>query len=106
MKFEDVECPEWGGMVRIRTLTGTERDTWEIQVFKTKGKDVEWNRLNFRAKLLVLTIVDEDNKRIFDEKDLAELALKSSLPIDRCATVAMRINGIMKEDVEKLTKNS
>lgn len=106
LTFEEVEVKEWGGKVRIRTLTGTERDEYEMQLFSTKGKNVEWNRKNFRSKLLVLTIVDEKNQRLFTEKDIDALGAKNSQPIDMLATIAMKINGIMAKDVDDLTKNS
>ncbi len=31
---EDVEVPEWGGCVRVRALTGTERDAFEAAMFR------------------------------------------------------------------------
>lgn len=103
---KDVEVKEWGGSVRLKTMTGAERDNYESQVLNTKTKNVEMNKKNFRTKLLVLTIVNEKNERVFTEEDIEALAEKSSLPIDMLATEAMKMNGILKEDEDELTKNS
>jgi hypothetical protein len=106
LKKELVEVPEWGGDVYIRCMTGTERDTFESEAYTVKGKNVEINRENFRARLLVRVVVDDKNERLFSDKDIASLGAKSAKCLDRLFTVAMRINGLSHDDVEELTKNS
>jgi len=33
LKTEEVDVPEWGGSVRVRVLTGTERDAFESSIY-------------------------------------------------------------------------
>lgn len=106
LKREEVQVPEWGGSVFIRCMTGTERDAFESEAYTVRGKDVEINRENFRARLLVRVLVDEKCDRLFSQKDIAALGAKSGKALDRIFTSAMKINGLSKEDVEELTKNS
>lgn len=106
LKKQLVKVPEWGGEVYVRCMTGTERDTFESEAYTVKGKNVEINRENFRARLLVRVIVDEKNERLFSDKDIASLGAKSGKCLDRLFSVAMTINGLSREDVEDLTKNS
>ncbi len=105
LKYEEMEVPEWGGTVRIRTMTGTERDEFEASVFETKGKDSKVNLQNFRSKLIAKTLVDDKGIRIFADGDIEVLGKKSSKALDRVFTVAQRLNGIGQKEVEDLTKN-
>lgn len=106
LQGELVEVPEWGGPVYVRCMTGTERDAFESEAYTLKGKNVEINRENFRARLLVRVLVDDLGARLFSDKDVAKLGGKSAKSLDRLFSVAMRINGLSREDVEDLTKNS
>jgi len=106
LKRELVNVKEWGGDVYIRCMTGTERDAFESTVYGIKGKNVEMNKENFRARLLVFTLADENNKPLFAEADISALGAKSAKVLDRLFTIALKINGLSNTDVEELTKNS
>ena len=106
LKSEAVEVPEWGGAVYVRCMTGTERDAFEVEVYTIRGKSVEMNRENFRARLLVRVLVDEKGSRLFSDQDIGSLGAKSARVLDRLFTVAMRVNGLSRKDVDDLTKNS
>jgi hypothetical protein len=106
LKYEEMDTPEWGGVVRLKVMTGIERDDFEQSVFDMKGKDTKVNLKNFRAKLLVKVIVDEAGKRVFEEADIERLALKNSKVLDRLFNKAQEINGIGQKEVAELTGNS
>jgi hypothetical protein len=106
LQGELVEVPEWGGSVFVRCMTGTERDLFESEAYTVKGKSVEITRENFRARLLVRVLVNDVGARLFSDKDIVTLGAKSAKSLDRLFTVAMRVNGLSREDVEDLTKNS
>lgn len=99
---EKVDVPEWAGYVWVRTMTGAERDTFEQTLLE--GKKI--NLKNVRAKLAVLTVVDDAGKRVFDETDMAQLGAKSAAALDRIYAVAQRLNGLTATDAEELAKNS
>ena len=106
MRIKVVEVPEWGGSVRLRSLTGAERDAFEATLVKeVDGKRVP-DMENLRAKLLAATIVDEDDRQIFTPYDLAALGRKSAVALDRVFSVAQRLNGMSADAVEESVKNS
>ena len=106
LKSEEVDVPEWGGKVKVRSMTGEERDAFEESTIQGKGKNRDVNMRNFRAKLVVRCVVDELGERIFGETDIQALAKKNSGAISRVFDVASRLSGLSKEDVDELTKNS
>jgi len=103
---EEVPVPEWGGTVLVRGLTGTERDAFEEEMITGKGKNRDVNLANFRARLIVKSVVDKGGKRLFTQADMVALGGKSAAAIQRVFQVAMRLSGMSEEDVEELTKNS
>lgn len=101
---ELVEVPEWGGTVRVRGLTGKDRDAFERAMVDINGENVQTNWQNFRAKLVARTVVDADNKRLFTDQDVTALGGKSALAMDAVFTVAQRLSGMSDNDVKELTE--
>jgi hypothetical protein len=106
IQVEDVDVPEWGGKVRVRGLTGAERDAFEQSIMEQRGRDMSLNLRNIRAKLVALSVVDEQNNRIFSDADVKALGQKSAVALQRVFEVAQRLSGLRNEDVEELAKNS
>ena len=103
-KVETVE--EWGGDVILSTMTGTERDDFEFEIFRDKGLNEEVNLKNIRAKLLSKCIKDEEGNRVFPAaKDIKALGNKSALVLDRLFSMAQKMNGMTKEDIDDMAKN-
>lgn len=103
---EDVDVPEWGGTVRLRALSGAERDAFETSMLDQRGKPTAARLQNFRARLLAASIVGEDGQRLFTDKDVATLGAKSGAVIDRLFERARRLSGMAREDVDALAGNS
>lgn len=103
LKHEDVEVPQWGGTVRVRTMTGAERDE-----FRTLAASFEGGipPAKFAAILLALTCIDENGARLFTVEDVDQLEEKSAGSVDIPAVVAMRINGLGGTAVQDAAKNS
>lgn len=101
----DVPCPEWGGTVRIRSISGTQRDAFEQSCMVGKGKDRTVNTRNARAKLVLLCAVDETGARLFSDADLSALGKKNSKPLDRLFSEAQKLCGITDEDMSELTED-
>jgi hypothetical protein len=104
-KYEDVACPEWGGDVRLRSITGTQRDQYEQSVITGNGADRKMNLRNARAKLIVLCAVDDSSRPLFSGDDLSALGRKNAAPIDRLFDVCRKLAGMSPEDVDKLTED-
>jgi len=104
-RIEVVEVPEWGGTVRVRSMTGAERDQFEGEVLDIRRGGVELKRANFRARLVVRTVVGDDDKPMFSPGDIEALGAKSAGALDRVIAVAMRLNGLESGAVEVAAKN-
>ncbi|MCG8670213.1 MAG: hypothetical protein MI867_12420 [Pseudomonadales bacterium] len=105
LKTEVVDVPEWGGQVRVRSLTAGERDTFEASITDNKKSKSGVVTVNIRARIASMCIVDEENKRIFTEQDIAALGEKSGIALNRVFVAAQNLNGWTEEDVEELEKN-
>ncbi len=103
---EEVPVPEWGGMVLVKSLSAGERDKWEATFVRMKsGKDPDINLENLRAKLVAVSVVDEDLTPIFTDADIAGLAKKSAAAMQRVFNVASRLSGVSEADQQSLAKN-
>lgn len=112
LKTEDVRVPEWDDMaedgeayVRIRMLTGTERDEYEASMVELK-KDgsAKANRENVRARLLILCIVNEAGEQMFNRADIKLLGRKSAKALERIINKVNEMNGISEADLEELAE--
>lgn len=102
---ERVFVSEWNGEVIVRGLTAAERDAFEQSIVETRGKNTRMNLRNIRAKLVAMTVVDEQGNRIFSDEDAELLGKKSAAALDRIFSVAQRLSGLRPEDVEELAGN-
>ncbi len=105
---QEVDVPEWGGTVVVRSLTGKERDSFEASIMNMQGgKAPSVKYENLRAKLVLLSVVDPTDykKPMFQQGDLDALGGKDAKPLDRIFTVAQKLSGISADDVEEMTKN-
>ena len=106
---EDVDVPQWGGIVRVRGMTGTERDAFETALVKKdpvkgrrNGSDPEVDTRNLRAKLCASCIIDADGDRLFTDDDIPELGKKSGAALAKIFDVASRLSGITDDDVKEM----
>ena len=107
LKHEDIEVPEWGGLVRVRGLKGVERDEFESSIVVTNPDGttrVESKAM--RARLVSLTAIDDRGVRLFTAEDVVTLGQKSAAALERVFDVAMRLAGMSKDEVDKMGKGS
>jgi hypothetical protein len=101
-----------GDFVYVRQMTGRERDNWEQSLMKEvrdgKGRrDYQTNLQDFRAKLAVNTVCDEEGKLILSMDDYVRLSENmSAAKLQAIVEAAQDLNKITEEDKEALTKNS
>lgn len=88
---EDVDVPEWGGTVRVRGLTGTERDRFEFALAAAREKP---DQVEVRAHLVARCIVDEDGGRLFTDKEVGKLGGKSGAALDRVFDKVRELSGM------------
>lgn len=104
LPFRDVDVPEWGGTVRVRTMTGGERDAFEASLYEKEGDDLVYKREHFRAKLLSRCIVDEKGTLLFSAKEIEKLSGKSARALNRLFDAAQELNAISKEEQDAIKK--
>lgn len=108
---EEVETPEWGGPgagVTVRALSGTERDKYQAGFYSFGPNDkggmrvTTVNNQNTMARLVAMSIVDADGKRMFSDADVLALGDKSAIALERVSDVAMRMSGLQSQVMEAL----
>ena len=99
LDIQKVDVPEWGGEVGIRGLTARERDLFEASIGTSVNLD------NLRARLVVLTLCDDDGERVLQDKDATALGKKNAQVVDRLFEVARRLSGMTGSDVKELEGN-
>ena len=102
LPVQEVEIPEWGGSVFVRTMNGFERDAFEQSIADGKKS----NLANIRARFAAKVVVDAEGNRIFSDADAEELGKKSAGALGRIFDVGSKLNGLSGKDVEELEKNS
>lgn len=103
---ELVAVPEWGGSVFVRSISGAERDAWELSITGSKTGNTQLNLKNLRARLIVLAACDAEFRPIFNEGDVRALGDRNAKALQRVFEVAQRLAGMTKADVEELSGNS
>ncbi len=94
LRAEDVKVPEWGGMVRVRELTGTELDAYQASMMSLRDGETIPEMGNMRAKLVTRAIVGDDGEPMFTELDIGRLGQKSGVALQRVYEVAARLSGL------------
>ena len=101
IKTIELSVPEWGGVVKIQTMTGEARQQFQEALNVPKGKLPK----NMMEALLVACLVDDRGGPLFSSEDVAELAKKSSIVIQKVWESAADLNGLTDKSVKALEKN-
>lgn len=102
LSFEDVPVPQWGGSVRVREMTGAERDEFHAAINAEGGRVPG----KISAAVLVATCVDGDGNRMFTMEDMDIIRAKGAASLDVLSAVAVRINKLGAAAVDDAEKNS
>ena len=102
LKYEDVPVPEWGGQVRVRMMTGAERDAIGARL---QNLDKAEAATTYRLLLAATCMVGEDGAALFGFADLPQLAAKSQVALDRVCEAAQRLNTLAAADIEAAQGN-
>jgi hypothetical protein len=112
LEVEKVDL-ENDNFVYVRQMTGHERDLFEQSMLKKnrdgKGTVISYETVteDFRAKLAVHTVCDENGELILKPTDYGVFSRSiSSRTLEKIINVSNKLNGISEEDKENLIKNS
>lgn len=100
----EVEVPEWGGTVRVRTMTAKDRDAFDSAILEAH-QDGRSAPENVRARYAAACIIDDKGKPIFTEEDIAALGAKSGAALSRVYEAISDLNKLSPADVEATAKN-
>ena len=98
--------------VFVRQMTGRERDQFERSLYEVKedeegGVKLDRRLENFRSKLAVCTMCDEEGGLLLKAGDVDTLSdSMSAKRLEKIIIVAQRLNKITEKDQEALVKNS
>jgi len=99
--------------VYVRQMSGRERDTFEQSLLKeikdSKGEVTGYDRslVDFRAKLAVVTLCDENGIALLKPSDYELLSINmSARRLEKIVNEAQKLNAITEVDKENLIKNS
>lgn len=102
IRSEYVEVPEWGGTVKVTGLTGEQRNKVGTLMRAEAKKTNEDDALAFfQMRIAAASMIDEEGKRLFSQNDVAKLAKKSAVAIQRVYDAAARLSGIGEEAIEE-----
>ena len=102
---ESLYIPQWDETVYVRAMTGAERDTYEADLIASKDLQMRERLQNMRAKLVVLTAVDENGDRIFDDGDVEAVGKKSASALNLIVETAQELNALTDNDIEEIAGN-
>ena len=86
-----VDVPEWGGSVLLRGLSSRDKDKFETELAETQDLN------NLRARLVVLSLVDENGERMFSDDEADSLGQKNALVIGRLFDEVRELSGMSDE---------
>jgi hypothetical protein len=106
--YKDVDVPELGGTVRVRSMTAGERARLEASRIDKEGSLIPNRVRTFRERLAVATVVDETNGLMFTEADIDRLSELPGSALDKIADAAMELAGMkeVEKRMEDLAGNS
>lgn len=97
------QCPPADSVVRIRRMSGTERDAYEMSTYEAaNGGD----KSNMRARLVVRCLCDENGSLITGPEDVNAIGAKDGVALDRISEACQRLNHMGDKGIEKSVGNS
>lgn len=102
IRFEDVGVPEWGGTVRVKMMSGLERNRMETML---RDRRLDPDSADMRAIMVAMAVVDDAGALLFTPADIEALGRKSWVALERVAEAVARVNALTDATVEAIAKN-
>jgi len=100
----EVQIPQWGGSVWVRTMRADERSVMEDEHTASRNGDAVKSGM-FRKRLLGRTLANEDGSDWLSPQQLDQLMTKNAAAVELIVEAALNQNGFGRKDVEELEKN-
>ena len=102
LPLREVTVEAWdGASVWLRTISAGERDRFFLMSRKSPDS-LEPDPENFRARLLVYCICDENGERLFRDDEVELLGEKCAGAINQLYAEAQSLNGFNRPDAEQI----
>jgi hypothetical protein len=99
----EIDIPEWGGSIKLKPMTGEQRAGYEFWAATASKKNSDFRGI--RERTIIACAVDDAGEPLFSADDLATLAKKNAVILDRLSVECQRISGLLADDVEEAAKN-
>jgi hypothetical protein len=100
--LEAVHVPEWDCTVHVRGVMASEFNSFLEIGQRQNAKEI--SDIRAQLELLIMCLVDKNNRRIFDLSDIDALECKSFKPIARLSQMVLVKSGMLT-DQKELEKN-
>lgn len=94
----DVDVPEWGGQVKVKSMSAIDRINFEKVQEGLQNSELI-------IQLVLLTCIDADGNRLFNNDDLTKLQEKSPNVILRIFNEAIKLNLLNDKKIEDEAEN-
>lgn len=106
LPIETVVVPEWNdATIRLRTMTGFERDEFEAQIQRQRTGNKRIDLRGLKIRMIRLTAIKADGAPLFATTDEQDLNKKSSRALERLFKATSKLSGLSEDDVEELAGN-
>lgn len=105
LETEEVEVPQWGGSVLVRSLTARERGQLISSIVDQRAGGRTLKLTEVQVRTCAMAIVDAQGNRMFEEADIAKLSRKSAGALQVIFEVAQRLSGLSDDQVEELVED-
>lgn len=97
--------PDLDGELFVTSMSAAERSRYEASMgFDASGNAKDLH--NIQTKLVLRCLVDATGSRIFGDDDVEILSSKGAAPIQEIFEAAADLNGLTKDAIGKIEKNS
>ena len=111
-ELAEVDVPQWGGPVTVAALSAGDRagvlaDFAEAHKYREQGDSAGFGRrwAVIQVRLVIMSVVDDSNQRIFAAEDEAQLLDKSPEVIGLLSDAILQLNKFAVSAVEDDAKN-
>jgi hypothetical protein len=94
------------GLIKVYGLTQGQKDDFENAVVRISGRKRQVNLANARAKLLIMTVRNNQGRPLFTEADMGKISEIPAIVTEPILDTARRLSGMSAEEMDELAKNS
>lgn len=108
LRRQNVYLPEHGphAYLIVQELTGEQRDEYDASLWEQrKSSKFRLNLEHATAKLVVLSVINEDGTRMFGDDEVRTLSRKvGAATLKKLAEAAKELSGITDDEIDELTE--